>query len=157
MAPAARARRAVARPDPELTTDGFDYADAFVVPSPAGDTRPAVQLARAGLEGAPAALRALIVLVHRRILGFRLEPAGEGNVLGWHIARSAPDVVVLEASSPLMRGVLVARRDPGDRVRLSTYLYHRSGISRVLWWLVGPLHRRVAPYLLVRAVHGTAR
>jgi hypothetical protein len=150
------ARRTVVRPEPCLPDDRFDYADSFEVAIPHDDVRPPVRLARDGLEGAPAPLRALIVVAHRRILGFRLRPLDDRrSVLGWQVTTSTAEVAVLEATSPLMRGVIVARRDPGECVRLSTYLYHRRPVlASALWWLVGPVHRRVAPYLMVRAVTG---
>ena len=151
-----RARRRTVRPEPCLPGDGFDYVDCFEAPAAADDLRPAVELARAGLEGAPAPLRAVIFLAHRGVLRFRLRPRhDEATVLGWQVVSSTHDVAVLEAQGPLMRGVLVARRDPESTLRLSTYLYYRRPrIARVLWTVVGPVHRRVAPYLLARAAAG---
>ena len=152
-----RARRAVLSPEPCLQGESFDYADSFEVAAD-DDARPVVQYARAGLEGAPAPLRATIVFVHRWVLGFRLHQGGEESVLGWQIVTSARDVVVLEAHSPLIRGVIVARRDTSGWLRLSTYLhYRRRALATLLWFAVGPVHRRIAPYLLVRAVTGGDR
>ncbi len=52
--------------------------------------------------------------------------------------------------SPLLgRGVLVGRRVDPMRAEFTTYLFYgRQAPARVVWMMVGPLHRRVAPYLL---------
>jgi hypothetical protein len=154
MAPRIRARRTDVHPDPSLRDDGFDYADAFEADLPADDVRPPVRLARDGLEGAPGPLRSTVVLAHRRMLGFRLRPLEDRrSVLGWEVTTSTAEVAVLEASSPLMRGAIVVRRGPGDCVRLGTHLYYRRRVlAPALWLLVGPVHRRIVPYLLERAV-----
>ena len=108
---------------------------------------------RCGLEQAPRAVRWTILAAHQFVLGFQLVPrSSPGNVLGWRIVTSEPDVVHLQASSPLMRGDLVGRRDSPDQMVLSTYLnFNRPVPGRLIWGLVGPLHRRIAPYLLERS------
>jgi hypothetical protein len=61
-------------------------------------------------------------------------------------------VVRLEAESPLLRAVLVGRRTEDRATRLTTLLFFaRPFAMRAIWTLVGPLHRRIAPYLLARA------
>jgi hypothetical protein len=133
--------------------DRFDYADGFEVRLTAPDERPAVEWMRCGLEQAPLPMRWMILVVHRFVLGFRLAPRSEpGNVLGWRIVTSEPDLIHLQASSPLMRGDLIGWRDDPARMTLSTYLsFNRPGTARLIWMAVGPLHRAIAPYLLVRA------
>ena len=138
------------------TPDGsgqFDYADAFEIRPPAGDERTTEDWMRFGLEEAPLPLRWTILVAHRFVLGFDLAPrSAPGNILGWRIVTSAPDLTHLQATSPLLRGDLVARRDDPERVTLSTYLsFNRPGPARLVWRVVGPLHRRIAPYLLERA------
>jgi hypothetical protein len=141
---------------PTQTPDGsdrFDYADAFEIRLTAPDERPAVEWMRCGLERAPLPLRWTILVAHRFLLGFRLAPrSAPGNVLGWRIVTSEPDLVHLQASSPLMRGDLMGQRDSPDQMVLSTYLSFRRPVpARLVWFAVGPLHRRIAPYLLERA------
>jgi len=144
---------AVRVPDSEDGTDRPDYADAFEIRVPEPDGRTAEQWVRRGLEGAPPALRLLIRVVHRVVLGFRLGPhPSPDHVLGWRIGTSEPDVVRLEAASWLVRAVIVGRRVDPHTTRLTTFLFYERPIAaRVVWTVVGPVHRRVAPYLLARA------
>ena len=130
-----------------------DYADAFEVRLSELDDRTAEEWIRAGLEGAPAPLRWTIVSVHRYVLRFRLGPlSAPDRILGWRVAESTPEVVRLEAGSPLLRAVLVGRRTDDRATRLTTLLFFtRPTVMRAVWTLVGPLHRRIAPYLLARA------
>jgi hypothetical protein len=131
--------------------DRPDYADAFEVRAAEGDDRSAEQWIRAGLE-ASAAIRTMIVVVHRAVLRFRLDlrPAPD-RALGWRVVTSEQDLVRLEADGPLMRGVLVGRRtDPRTMCLTTSLVFHRP-VARVVWTVVGPLHRRIAPYLLARA------
>jgi hypothetical protein len=71
-------------------------------------------------------------------------------VFGWKIRTSEPDVLCLEAQSPLLgRGVIVGRRPDRARTVITTYVFFdRPAVARVLWTIAGPLHRRVAIYLL---------
>jgi len=98
-------------------------------------------------------------VAHRFVLGFDLAPrSAPGNIMGWRIVTSVPDLTRLQATSPLLRGDLVARRDDSGRVTLSTYLFfNRPGPARLVWTVVGPLHRRIAPYLLERAAAAGTR
>ena len=128
-----------------------DYADAFEVRVAEPDVRSAEQWIRAGLEGAPSMVRATILVAHRVVLGFRLDlRASPDRVLGWRVVTSEPDVIQLEAESRLLRAVLLGRRTPRS-TRLTTLLFFRRPVARVIWTVVGPLHRRIAPYLLARA------
>ncbi len=129
-----------------------DYSDAFEVELSEPDVRTAEEWVRSGLEEAPPAMRLTIRVVHRFVLGLRLAArATPGHVLGWQIVTSEPDVVQLEASGPLMRGVIVGRRVDPTRTRLTTFVSYESPMAmRFIWAAVGPLHRRVAPYLLER-------
>lgn len=130
-----------------------DYSDTFTVPIPSRDERSAEELARAGLEGAPAPVRAFILLVHRHVLRFRLHRGTDpGHLLGWTVTEAGDDRFRTEAGGPLYDGVLLATRAP-DRLRLDTSLrYRRRVLSRAVWTVVGPVHRLLAPYLLRRAV-----
>ena len=138
---------------PDGMPGGFDYADAFEVRLPHPDRHTAEQWVRAGLEQAPRALRAVIVVAHRGLLGFRLGPlTSKAHVLGWEILRSGPDTIHLRATSPLMRGAIVADRVEPTTASLTTYLQFDSPrAARLIWSAVGPLHRRIAPYLMERA------
>jgi hypothetical protein len=133
-----------------------DYADAFEIRPAAHDPRTAEQWLRAGLEQSPAALRRAILVVHRRVLRLRLGPLeAVDHVLGWRITADEPDVVRLEASGPLADAVIVGRRTATGSTLLTTALrYRHAAAARMIWACAGPLHRRVAPYLLARAAQG---
>jgi hypothetical protein len=130
-----------------------DYADAFELHTVHPDSRTAGEWLRAGLEDSPAPLRRLILVVHRHALRFRLGPhSGDGYVLGWHVIKEEPDEMRLEAAGPLFSGRLVGRRPDPSTVRLDTLLtFNRPRTASIVWAVVGPLHRAVAPFLLQRA------
>jgi hypothetical protein len=147
-----RARRIAVR-EPLVAGSRPDYADAFELRLRQPDDRTAEEWVRAGLEHAPAPVRWLIPVVHRRVLRLRLSPrADRDHVLGWRITTVAPDVVRLEASGSLADAVIVGRRVDPTRIRLTTALsYRQPARARGVWACVGPLHRRIAPLLLERA------
>jgi len=133
-----------------------NYADAFVGRTAVPDPRTAAEWLRAGLEDSPAAMRWLIIAVHRYVLRFRLgSRSSRGHVLGWQVTKLDPEDARLEASGPLITGHLVASRCDPHTVRLDTFLtFNKRRAAPAVWALVGPLHRRVAPYLLKRAAAG---
>ena len=145
-----RARRVAVR---EPLDSAPDYADAFELPMSETDHRTAEQWLRAGLEQAPAAVRTLIVLVHRHVLRLELgRPTDRSRVLGWRIAEADDDVVRLEAAGTLAYAVIIGRRIDAPGIRLTTALsYRRPALARVVWTVIGSLHRRIAPLLLERA------
>jgi hypothetical protein len=152
---APRARRIpVVAEEPLIGSDRYDYADAFEIRVREPDARSAEEFTRWALEQAPWSVRWTIRIVQRHLLRLRLGPlSSPDHLLGWKILTSQPDVLHLEAVSPLLgRGAIVARRvDPTCAV-VTTYLfYRRPAPARVLWKIAGPLHRRVVPYLLERA------
>jgi hypothetical protein len=127
-----------------------DYADSFELLLPRPDAHTAEEWVRTGLE--QPLLRNLIVLVHRRVLRFTLGPQGsDTHILGWRIVQSTPDVLELTTGGPLMRAVIVARRTSTTSATASTFVFYERASTAHLWRVVGPLHRRVAPYLLKRA------
>lgn len=137
-----------------------DYVDVFEVPLTPGDGRTAERTFRDALGGGPSALGKLVFWVHRHVLRLRLGPArSPDHLIGWRIVRSDPDELVLVTSGALMRGELTLRRHDARRAVLTTRLHFRHRIAaRVVWVLVGPLHRILAPRLMQRSAHGlTAR
>jgi hypothetical protein len=139
---------------PARAQDGrFDYADSFEVRLTRPDDTSAEQWARNSLELAPTWLRRLVVFAHRVLLRFELGPVSDPqHVLGWRIRRADTDTIELEAAGSLMSAVLVGSRTAPDAARLDTFLYYRGRLGGVVWAVVGPIHRRVAPYLLKRGV-----
>ena len=129
-----------------------DYADAFEIHVPETDERTAEQFARCALEQAQWPVRWTIRIAHRFLLRFKAAGRSSPNrIFGFRILTSRPDVVHLEASSSVMRGVLVARRADPTRAVMETYVFYNSRKARVLWRIAGPIHRRVAPYLMEHA------
>lgn len=145
--------RVVRRPvPPEEREPGADYADRFVLHLDEPDGRTAEQWLRAGLDGAPRPVRWTVLVAHRHVLRFDLGPLDSpDHVLGWRLARRDPDLARMEARSPLLDAVIEARRLGPTSAALTTSLVHRHPVARAVWWAVGPLHRRIAPYLLARA------
>jgi len=151
-----RARR-VEVDEPLLDDARSDYEDAFALRLTHRDGHTAEQWLRAGLEDSPAALRRLILIAHRGVLLLRLRPLdAPGSVLGWPITSASAEAVRLDAHSPLLHAVIVARRVDLGSVQLTTSLrFVRPALARAVWTCVGPLHRRIAPYLLQRAAAST--
>jgi hypothetical protein len=130
----------------------YDYADSFEVRLEHPDTHSAEQWARAALEHAPPTSRRLIRLVHARVLRFRLGPCSDANhILGWPIVTADHGVVHLETAGPLLRALIILRRTSPTCAAATTFVFYERSTARPLWVAVGPLHRRIAPYLLQRA------
>jgi Protein of unknown function (DUF2867) len=137
-----------------------DYTDVFEVPILHGDLRTAEQAFRDALGYKPGALGSIVLWIHRHILRFRLGPySSPDHIIGWAIARSDHDEIVLTTRGPLMRGQLTLRRQDGRRAILTTRLHYRHKIAaRTVWAMVGPLHRAAAPRLMQRSTDtGLAR
>lgn len=128
-----------------------DYTDVFEVPIPHGDARSAEQMFRDALRSDRSG--GVVQWIHRHVLRFQLAPhSSPDHLIGWSIARSDPDELVLTTSGALMRGELTLRREDGRRATLTTRVHYRRGIAaRVVWAAIGPLHRVVAPRLMERA------
>jgi hypothetical protein len=135
-----------------IDSEQYDYADAFEIRVAEPDAHSAEQWARTALEQAPRSARWTMLLAFRG-LGLRLGPrSSPDHILGWRIVASQPDVIHLEAVSPLLRGVVVGRRvDPTCAVVTTFVFYKRPVIARVAWAIAGPVHRRIVPYLLAHA------
>lgn len=153
MPPTGRARRIPVPPDLQWEGVPFDYGDAFEVRLDTGDTRSALDFARAALEGAHPMVRELIWRVHRHVLRLNQGPrTSPSHVLGWEVITSDKDRVEMAAESSLVRAVIIGRRLDPTTVSVATLLSHRKPIaSRALWTMIGPVHRRIAPYLLEHA------
>lgn len=147
-----RVRRAAVSPEPLLGGSRADYADAFVVELDAPDAHSPEQWAKAALEGASPVVRGIIRLAQVRVLRLRLRPRTDKQaVLGWPVRASTSEAFHLRADGPLVAGDIVGRRTSPRRIVVTTSLVFERRLARPVWMLVGPLHRRVAAYLLRRA------
>lgn len=135
-----------------IDEDAADYADVFEAQLQPTDSRTAEQAFREALGQTPGP-GAVILWIHRHILGFRLGPfSSPEHINAWSIMRSEADEIVLAADGPLMHGQLDLRRQDGRRAVLTTRLHYRHRLAgRMVWTMVGPLHRAVAPHLMKRA------
>ncbi len=129
------------------------YADTFDVPILDGDMRTAEEAFRDALGDTPGVGGNVVLWIHRHLLQFRLGPySSPQHIIGWTIVRSDRDEIALAADGPLMRGQLTMRREDGPRAVLTTRLhYHHENAASAVWFVVGPLHRILAPRLMQRA------
>ncbi|MGD1280898.1 hypothetical protein ACKUUI_08215 [Mycobacterium seoulense] len=133
------------------SAEGADYVDVFEVPLPQGDSRTAEQTFRDAVGAGPGG--GGVPWIHRHVLRFRLGPySSPEHIIGWTIARSDHDELVLTARGPLMHGELTLRRRDDRRASLTTRVHYcHKTAARTVWGVVGPLHRAVAPRLMARA------
>lgn len=137
---------------------GSDYSDIFEAPLAPGDDRSAKELYVAGVESMPVWLGIVVFVAHRYVLRFRLAPIGApDHLMGWKVVDADHDTIRLGASGPLIDGVLVARRSRSAAALETAVTYRRPVLARLVWAVVGPVHRRVGPYLIRRATASASR
>jgi hypothetical protein len=101
-------------------------------------------------EDAPLGLRQVLV-GGWLALGLRLAPRpSPDHVLGWRIASTTPDTIVLELDSKLMSAQNVIEVD-GTRVVWTTLVHYRNRLGAVMWSAAAPVHHLILPRLLGRA------
>jgi hypothetical protein len=127
--------------DPIATRRPYDYADAFKLRLPEPDPYAPETWVRAGLEATPGVVNRIADMLG---LGGAPESSAD-HVSVFRIIESDPDVVHLEAVVPLMHVVMVGRKVEPTRRMLTTILhYQRPMMARLVWAVVGPVHRRTA-------------
>ncbi|TDC04815.1 DUF2867 domain-containing protein [Nonomuraea longispora] len=131
-------------------TGAADYEDAFEVTI--SETRSPEQWARAVLQDAPPPVRWFLLLGWRAFLGLRLRRplSSAHHILGWHVAAFDSATIRLGLSSPLMNAHLLFRVSD-DALTLTTDIAYLRRTGWMVWVLVAPVHRRMIPYLLMRA------
>jgi hypothetical protein len=135
-----------------LGVAGSDYSDTFEVPLTPGDDRSAKELFLAGVESIPAWVGIVVFIAHRYVLRLQLSPIGTpDHLMGWKVVDADHDSITLGAAGPLIDGVLVARRTRSAAALETSVTYRRPVVARLVWVAVGPVHRRIGPYLLRRA------
>ncbi len=83
----------------------------------------------------------------RFVLRLRLAPREPGTVAGWTITTTRPDAITLEVESGSIAARKVLLVDE-DRLTLTTYVWYRSRLGRLLWSTLAPVHHRVEPLLM---------
>lgn len=144
-----RVDRIPVAPEPWVEPE-FAYADSFELRLTQPDGHTAEQWARAALEHAPPRIRGLIRFVHGRIARFSLSDRPD-SVLGWERVSSTRDAFHIATQGPGLRAEIVARRTSDTTATVTTFLFYRRRRTRLLWVVIGPLHRRIVPVLLKRA------
>jgi hypothetical protein len=136
--------------DPIAAARRYDYADAFEVRLPEPDPYPPETWARAGLEEATSRVADWTM----SLLGLREAPVSSaGHVGPFRIVESSPEVVHLEASVPLMHVVVVGRKvEPTRRMVTTVLRYERPVLARLIWAIVGRVHRRLVPQVITSKV-----
>ena len=147
--------RAPVAPEP-LIDRVYDYADTFAISLDEADAHTAEEWVRAALAHAAPAVLATIRFVHGRIARFSLSSAPD-SVLGWRTLSSSRDAFHIATQGPLLRAEIVTRRTSPTTATLTTFLFYERRATRLLWLLIGPLHRRIAPYLLAGAADSLTR
>lgn len=142
-------------PEPWVQPD-YDYADSFELRLAHPDRHSAQEWVRAAREHAAPAVRALVGFVHGRLANSS-RSTDPHSVLGWETVSSTHDAFHMQMRGPALRAEIVARRTCDTTATLTTFLFYTRSRTRLLWLLIGPLHRRVVPYLLRRAASHLTR
>ena len=129
---------------------GAGYADAFEVAA-GGVERSAEAWAREVFEGLASWQRVLLVLGWRVVMGFGPGPADPAHVLGWRVTTASPASITLEQVSSRVRAHVVLKVS-GAHLVLVTLVRRENPAGRLAWLLGGPVHRRVIPFAMGRAV-----
>jgi hypothetical protein len=137
------------------TLPRIDYEDAFIVEG-AGERTPR-EWARAAIDDAPARVRARLYTGWLS-LGLRLGPPWSSHrVLGWRVARSESDWLLLSARSWLgLRGELLFRSE-ADGLLFATMIQLTNPIARSVWARVTDTHQQVVRSLLTHAADREVR
>jgi hypothetical protein len=133
--------------DVAVTPDA-DYTDTYTAGVPDVSSRTPQDWARRVLEGASLPMRVFLRLGWRYGLGFPLTRTN--SVLGWPVVAESTGSVSLEQQSWLFGVVLLMCTGDGE-LTWTTSVTYRSRLSRPVWSVVGPIHRRFAPRALRRA------
>jgi hypothetical protein len=131
------------------------YVDAFDIdletPAPSAEV-----WGRSVFEGAPAAVRRLIVIGWRLGLGLRLGPRTPEHVLGWRITALGATSLTLEQESWMLSAQVVCWTSE-KRSMQATFVRYDSSLGRWLWPPLSALHRFIVAYLLRRAATALIR
>jgi hypothetical protein len=141
--------RVAVAPEPRVQA-GHDYADSFELRLAHPDVHTAEEWVRAALDGASPAVRSLIRFVHTRVARFALS-TDPGSVFGWETVSATADAFHIETGGPALCAEIVARRTSDTTAAVTTFLFYKRRYTALLWLVIGPLHRRIVPYLLRRA------
>ena len=124
-----------------------DYVDLFTAPTSAEaqtHTKSPVQWLRAVLYEAPLRVRVVV------IAALLTQRAALRMSSSWRIADSGSDWVRIEASSSLLTGHVLLRREQ-SQVSMATFVHYERPAARRVWPPVSVVHRAVARVLVRQA------
>ncbi len=128
------------------------YTDFFTAATTEAQNKTAEEWARLSLEGAPPALRLLVFVGQRFVLGLRVKlRRSPDRVIGWKIGASGDDYIRMETGSWLMTPHLILKVDE-DRISVATLIRYDHPMAARIWPPVSLLHRRVGIALLGHAL-----
>jgi hypothetical protein len=146
-------------PESALALQGFQrvsYSCAFKIDSASAKRHTAEQWLRAIQEGTPTPLRWFVVGGWIAGLWLRLDlRSSSDHILGWRILQSADPEIVVGAEGRILSGRQVVQVTEDSLVH-TTVVHYNSAVARVAWSVAEPIHIRVIPYLLRRAVKNLA-
>jgi len=147
----AKARRRSPDDEPVVALLGdYDYADSFEIPLESTDERSPEQWMKIAIGGAPLPVKTTVGLAWFA-LRFDLHPRTPGHLFGMPVVESTPNFVHLRGDSPLLEAHLIGRRaDPTLAALTTVLIYKHRTITGGMWSMLGPAHRRIAPYLMER-------
>ena len=121
-----------------------DYVDEFVLgTSAAGE---AAEWAKAMFEDSID--RKSRALIFETLLRMQIAPDGApGTIAGWRVVADTEEYVLLAAAGQLVECRLLVRRC-GEQVHLMTAMRYRRRAGRLVWAVLSPRHRALAPWLL---------
>jgi hypothetical protein len=129
-----------------------DYTDLFTAAPIHVTAKSPEGWARAIFDGAPAALRLLIPVVHRWLLGLRLGPrSSPAHILGWKISDRGEDYVTLEVACWFMTPHLLLKTED-NQISVATLICYDRSAARCIWPPVSIVHRHVGIALLRHAL-----
>ncbi|QVQ54506.1 hypothetical protein J4H86_13055 [Spiractinospora alimapuensis] len=140
--------RQVPATDPIAMCRSYDYVDAFEVHLPVQDATPPKEWVLRGLDGVPP-----FVARAASLLGIGDSPDDELG--GWTLVESSADVVHLSQALPLLRVNLVGRRVSPYRRSMTTIVDYDRPAARLIWAVIGIVHRRAARRVITTAVAET--
>ena len=130
-----------------------DFACGYELTGGPDQALSAEHWARSVWQEAPAALRLILVIGWRFVLGLRLGPLNAPDrILGWSILRTSDDETLCSASSRLLEAYNAFRATDSGVVWTTTVFYRRSW-ARIIWRPVSLMHRPLARL----ALRGAAR
>lgn len=129
------------------------YAAQVAAPVPAD----ALSWARASFEGAPVPMRVFLVAGWVLLLLEGRPRSDARHVLGWPVAGTTPETVVLRRRSRLGISATLVFTAGDTTVTFASAMTYRSRLGRAVWCCVAPVHRWAVRFVLTHAARDAVR